>query len=153
MLMIILIIIIVFIIFCSFRKRKCSVKRCYIRCNCGCYSNCSCGYKNGKIKCPHYKHESCSHPQHQQKEEEEEQQNLHEIALTPEHRGIVPNLNQPNHIMNRWKCLNSHPYIDSNGMQHTSFSCDLQTPIKINKVTVNTAENSEMHKTARFGSY
>jgi hypothetical protein len=79
------------------------------------------------------------------------QRGLSELQQTPRSRGLVPGVNQPDHISNLWKCDQSHPKIRSDGQYDTSFGSDYPTYIRGAVVNMQVEDVSGMHLT-RFGA-
>lgn len=76
---------------------------------------------------------------------------LNELEQSTRSRGYVPEILQPNHTANLWKCEYSHPQM-SNGHLDTVFASDYPTPIRGGAVHLNVSDNSCAHKLSRFGS-
>ncbi len=77
---------------------------------------------------------------------------LNEIEQTTRSRGYIPEVNQPNHTANLWKCDQSHPQLKNDGQRDTVFDSDYPTPLRGSMVNMNVYDVSDMHLLSRFGS-
>ena len=85
-------------------------------------------------------------------EEAPKSRGLNELQQTPRSRGFLPDINQPDHTSNLWKCDQSHPQMLSNGQQDTIFASDYPTPLRRSMVNLGVDDVSDMHIISRFGS-
>ena len=131
MLVALLIITVLFLILCSRYRSPCRTRGC----NCP-----QCNKKNRQAQIQRVGVKSQNNPQ----------KGLHEIQQDTLTRGIVPHLNQPNHVSNRWKVEYSHPNVDQSGRSQTSFSSDCHTPMRNSRSNIGVNENSSMYLVSRF---
>jgi hypothetical protein len=76
-----------------------------------------------------------------------------DMEQNTDYRGVVPDLNQPDHVANFWKCDYSHAnYIEGAGCLDTIFASDYPTPLRGSMVKQDVNSNMRTHIMSRFGA-
>ncbi len=78
----------------------------------------------------------------------ERSNSIYDTTQSPRSRGDIPPTNQPNHIVNKWKCQYSQERDGGRAL------CDggLETPMWRGRENMFVDSNSAMHLTSRFAS-
>lgn len=73
---------------------------------------------------------------------------IYDTVQSPRSRGDVPPTNQPNHVVNRWKCH----YSQERDGERAPCNDGVETPMWRGRENMFLDDNSAMHLTSRFAS-